>query len=65
MKGAELKGMKLIVSAAKNVSERSEGPEHQPRPKPASCRTIIVKNLPYAIGDTEEKIKNKVKRVFK
>jgi hypothetical protein len=36
------------------------------RPRPASCRTIIVKNLAYgAPGESEQKLKSKIARVFK
>eukprot|EP00961_Rhodomonas_salina_P057168 768759-Rhodomonas_salina.2 len=31
----------------------------------ACGRTVIVKNLAYSVGDTEEKIQNRIKRVFK
>jgi RNA recognition motif-containing protein len=65
-KGAPFRGGKLDVSVAKKVvAQAAAGPAKAPKPKPPQCRTVIVKNLPFYRGDNEEKVKQKIKRVFK
>ena len=68
-----LKGAALSVKVARHVAPPRAAPagagagaggEAADRRRPAFCRTIIVKNLPYQLGDTEERLKQRLKRVF-
>jgi RNA recognition motif-containing protein len=64
-----LSGAALSIKAARHVAPPSTGggggeDAAANRQRPAFCRTIIVKNLPYQLGDTEERLKQRLKRVF-
>lgn len=72
LKKAEIRGTLLEIKHAKNVKDMSNWeqsttpvPRNDPSHKPPDCRTVIVKNLPFDLGDTDDKIKNRIKRVFK
>jgi len=73
LKGLKIKGAAVEIKHAKNVKDttlsanQSTTPvtRNDPSHKPPDCRTIIVKNLPFDLGDTDEKIKNRIKRMFK
>eukprot|EP00277_Geminigera_cryophila_P044131 CAMPEP_0173089096 /NCGR_PEP_ID=MMETSP1102-20130122/25583_1 /TAXON_ID=49646 /ORGANISM="Geminigera sp., Strain Caron Lab Isolate" /LENGTH=490 /DNA_ID=CAMNT_0013972639 /DNA_START=8 /DNA_END=1477 /DNA_ORIENTATION=- len=69
LKNPKFQGKALHISVARNVTEKSTVSKHEStsnRPRPPSCRTIIVKNLAYGSPDeTEQKTKSKIARVFK
>lgn len=69
LKSPKMAGNVVLLTPAKKVSDKGAekgAKSQQPRTRPASCRTIIVKNLAYgAPGETEQKIKSKIARVFK
>ena len=65
VKSPTFQGRKLVIHEAKRVAEAEASTAAAPaRARPASCRTILVKNLAYS-SEPEVKLKAKIARVFK